>query len=145
VVVGAGGEGVSIRRAPGTSGERIKVWPEGTIMLPLGEEQQVEGRSWTRVRDPDGSDGWVAAEFLVDQATATSQPTAAPQATRAAPVATKPAGPTAPLPALRPTFTPAPRGAPASTPVPTAPAKPAAPTAAPAPKPAGPAPTPTPR
>jgi hypothetical protein len=64
VVTNAGTEGVSIRRAPAT-GERIKTWSDGAEMVSLLEEQQAGGRSWKKVRDPDGNEGWVAADFLV--------------------------------------------------------------------------------
>src|SRR5687768_6353285 len=53
VVTNAGTEGVSIRRAPAT-GERIKTWSDGAEMVSLLEEQQAGGRSWKKVRDPDG-------------------------------------------------------------------------------------------
>jgi hypothetical protein len=62
-VTGTDGEGVSLRSTPAT-GEPIRAWPEGTEMMLLGERQDVSGRAWTKVRDPDGNDGWVAAEFL---------------------------------------------------------------------------------
>src|SRR5436190_18552584 len=56
VVANTEGQGVSIRRTPGTSGERIKVWPDGTLMQPQGDEQQADGLAWKRVRDPDDND-----------------------------------------------------------------------------------------
>ena len=130
VVAGTGAEGVSLRRTPGTSGERLKVWPDGTLMSPLGEDQRVDNRDWKRVRDPDGTEGWVAAEFLVDPAVATAMPAptvapTVPPATRAPTVAPTLARPTPTFPPLRPTFTPAS----ASTPAPNVAPKPAAPTA----------------
>jgi hypothetical protein len=136
VVARTDGAGLSIRSTPGTSGERIKVWPEGTKMVPLGEERQADGLTWRRVRDPDGNEGWVAAEFLVDEATFATLPTPVPRPTAppkpAAPTAAPTrAGPTATFPPLRPTFTPMPADspAPAKPAAPPAPAKPAAPPA----------------
>ena len=62
VVVDTGSSGLLIRRTPG--GEPIKVWPEGTQLVDLGEEREAQGRSWKSVRDPDGNQGWGAADFL---------------------------------------------------------------------------------
>ena len=92
VVNGAGADGVSIRAEPGT-GERIRVWDDGTIMVGLGQDQIVAGREWRKVRDPDGNDGWVAADFLVPlssapspvprtDSTATATPTTGPPPTQ---------------------------------------------------------------
>lgn len=108
VVVSAGAEGVSIRRVPGT-GDRIRAWSDGAEMVPLGEQQQASGRTWTKVRDPAGNEGWVAAEFLILKGTA---PVAAPAAT--------------PVPPPPATAVPAPTAAPAVKAAPP-------PTAAPAP------------
>jgi hypothetical protein len=63
VVRGAGAAGLSLRSTPGT-GDRLKVLPDGEELIALGEEQQVAGRSWKLVKDTDGTEGWVAAEFL---------------------------------------------------------------------------------
>jgi hypothetical protein len=63
VVRGAGAEGVSFRSAPGTGG-RLKVLKDGDELTAVGEELQVAGRSWTRVKDANGTEGWVASEFL---------------------------------------------------------------------------------
>jgi hypothetical protein len=78
-VVNVGGAGLSIRRAPGT-GARITVLREGTELSDLGEQSQVGGRPWRKVRDSDGTEGWVAAEFLADR-TAAPDPEPAAQAT----------------------------------------------------------------
>jgi hypothetical protein len=85
-ITNAGAEGVSIRRAPAT-GERIKIWNDGAEMVSLGEEQQAGGRAWKKVRDPDGNEGWIAAEFLV--ASAGESPPASPVAAN---LEVKPAG-----------------------------------------------------
>jgi hypothetical protein len=141
---------VSLRREPSTTAERVKVLPEGASVTPTGQDQQADGRSWRRVRDSEQAEGWVAAEFLVDPATATAQP--APTNTAAPTAAPTSAGPTATFPPLRPTFTPgtapapAPKpAAPTATAAPTAAPKPAAPTEGPtaAPKPGPPTATPT--
>jgi hypothetical protein len=153
-VTGTGGEGVSLRQAPSGTAERLRVVPEGAALQNLNEERQSDGRGWRRVRDTDGQEGWVASEFLTTDAvaafataTAVAQraPPAAVEAAEPAPTAARPTGP---LPELRPTFTPVPRGpgapAPQSTTQPAGTGAPAGATATAAPAPAGtsaPAPT----
>jgi hypothetical protein len=63
VVVNAGAEGVSLRTTAG-DGERLKIWKDGALMLPLGGEIEAAGRPWKQVRDAEGNEGWMAAEFL---------------------------------------------------------------------------------
>jgi hypothetical protein len=58
------GIGVALRRLPGTE-DRMKAWPDGTRLVVLGEERRTSGRVWKKVRDPEGNEGWVAAEYLV--------------------------------------------------------------------------------
>jgi hypothetical protein len=81
--VGAGG--LSLRKDPGTAGQRIKVWSDGTEMADLGDTQSVGGQTWRKVRDPDGNVGWTAGDYLVDPATRGNNgpPTAARSATPA--------------------------------------------------------------
>jgi len=63
MVDNTGGLGVYVRRAPG-SDDRIRAWPEKTLMVVVGPDQDVQGRKWRNVRDPSGNVGWVPAEFL---------------------------------------------------------------------------------
>lgn len=63
LVGNTGGLGVFIRRTP--AGDQIRAWPDGATMTVIGEDKQAEGRTWKNVRDPDGNNGWVAAEYLV--------------------------------------------------------------------------------
>jgi len=68
VVTNVGPDGLSLRRTPSTTGQRIKVWKDGTEMADLGETAEGDGKSWRKLRDPDGNVGWAAAEFLADPA-----------------------------------------------------------------------------
>ena len=69
------GEGASIRSEPAT-GRRIAAWPDGTEVTWLGEDRRVAAATWRHVRDPDGNDGWIAAQYLTEPApTATATPT----------------------------------------------------------------------
>jgi hypothetical protein len=63
-VVGVGVQGLVVRSGPG-DGEKLFVADEGTDLRDLGDEQQAYGRAWRHVRDADGVEGWVAAEYLV--------------------------------------------------------------------------------
>jgi hypothetical protein len=63
-VSGVGLQGLVMRSEPG-GGERVRLVDEGTDLRDLGEEQEAGGRSWKRVRHPDGPEGWVASDFLV--------------------------------------------------------------------------------
>jgi hypothetical protein len=72
------GQGAVLRSAPGT-GERVAGLAEGTRVSPQGEEQELNGKKWLRVQDPNGQAGWIAAELLV--ATPQAAPARAPTAT----------------------------------------------------------------
>jgi SH3-like domain-containing protein len=64
-VVGAGANGVNLRAEPGLSGARLKELSDGVELELLRRDVEVGRRTWRNVRDPaDGSEGWVAAEFL---------------------------------------------------------------------------------
>jgi hypothetical protein len=89
---------LTLRRTPG--GEAITTIPEGTALATTGEEERVGDRQWRQVRDPEGRNGWVAAEFVAAEArTPTPSPVPPPTAT-SAPTTT----PTWPVPLL-PTIT----------------------------------------
>jgi hypothetical protein len=77
VVSNVGADGLSLRQTPGT-GRRLKVWKEGTEMADLGETSEVGGMTWRKLRDPDGSVGWAAADFLADPATRAAAEPAGP-------------------------------------------------------------------
>ena len=84
------GQGANLRAEPGASGARLKTIRDGAELEVIGQDRQVEGRTWRNVRDPsDGASGWVVAELLV----------AASPAQAAAPTGTAPrAGSPAPSP-----------------------------------------------
>lgn len=69
VVGNTNGLGAYIRRTP-RDDDRLKVWPEGTRMVVLETGIAGGGQTWSRVRDPDGTVGYMPAAYLV--------PTAAP-------------------------------------------------------------------
>jgi hypothetical protein len=64
-VAGTDGAGLSLRDAPSATAARIGTIAEGAVVETIGEPLQGEGRTWRQVRDPQGKEGWVAADFLV--------------------------------------------------------------------------------
>jgi len=76
-VANTGGDGAVLRAAPG-KGDRVTSLADGARVVPQGEEQDVDGRHWLRVQDPNGRTGWVAQELLV----ATPLPTRTPAPVR---------------------------------------------------------------
>lgn len=69
-VSSSGGGGVNLRRDPGSTGERLKTLPDGTLLELAGPDRTVDGAIWRNVRDPQGEIGWVSGEFLVPEGSA---------------------------------------------------------------------------
>lgn len=63
VVADTGSSGVYIRRTP-ISSDKITAWSEGTSVIVIGADAQSEGRTWRKVRDPAGNEGWIPSEYL---------------------------------------------------------------------------------
>ena len=64
MVANTDGEGVFIRKTPYMA-DRLVSWPDATLMEVIGEGRESEGRHWVNVRDPDGREGWLPAEYSV--------------------------------------------------------------------------------
>lgn len=66
-IIGTEGAGVSLRAGPGTNNARLDVAPEDSVVLildgPKADENQ-EDFVWWFVRDPNGTEGWTAQDFL---------------------------------------------------------------------------------
>jgi hypothetical protein len=58
------GLGLFLRPEPNTNNQPIKTLPDGTIVTIIGEDFVGPDRVWKHVRDPEGSEGWVASDFL---------------------------------------------------------------------------------
>jgi hypothetical protein len=112
-VTNTNGDGVFLRRAPG-SNERIRAWPDNTVMEFQGELVDLQGTGWATMKDPAGNVGWVPTRYLTpDNGPAPAQ--AAPPAPP--PAAPKPAAPPpAPVPAGIQTVPAAPAQPPAAQP-----------------------------
>ncbi|MGQ9548083.1 MAG: SH3 domain-containing protein [Roseiflexus sp.] len=63
-VQGTGALGLFLRPEPNTNNTPIKTLPEGTIVTVIGEDAVQPDRVWKRVRDPEGAEGWAAADYL---------------------------------------------------------------------------------
>lgn len=63
-VVGTETEGLFLRPEPNANQSPLKTLPEGTIVTIIGPDQSDGTRTWKRVRDDQGVEGWVAADFL---------------------------------------------------------------------------------
>lgn len=60
--------GVTVRGGPSTSNVPLKVAPEGSILLILDGPTEGGDFFWWQVRLDDGTEGWVAADFLTPAA-----------------------------------------------------------------------------
>jgi hypothetical protein len=61
VVSGTEGLGLWLRRTPW--GEQIGILRDGTPLQQIGPDSEAEELGWRRVSTPDGTEGWVAAQF----------------------------------------------------------------------------------
>ncbi len=63
VVSHTDGAGARLRTAP-VSGPVARLLGEGTAVVVIGSEMQVDGTAWAQVRAPDGTPGWMSADLL---------------------------------------------------------------------------------
>jgi hypothetical protein len=107
-VANTGGDGASLRKTPDPEGERIDVLHDGTALTPLGPEQQAGGRTWRQVRDTEGREGWVAADFLSTLPPSSAAAAVSPAADLPTLIPTRPISlpPPPPTPTRAPTRTP---------------------------------------
>jgi len=93
VVAHTDGQGAYVHESKQV-GDRLRAYPEGTVLEVLGPAEAGEGGQWLPVRTPDGARGWVLQEF--------TEPTSAPPPT-SAPAETTPAAATPPAVGASPT------------------------------------------
>ncbi|MAG37472.1 MAG: hypothetical protein CL878_14650 [Dehalococcoidia bacterium] len=65
------GDGVYLRRSPQLA-DRLKAWPDGTALLVIEADVEGEGGRWRRVRLPDGTEGYVPAQYTLSTVTPTA-------------------------------------------------------------------------
>src|SRR5439155_22170785 len=63
VVAHTDGLGARLRTAPVT-GPVARLLREGTAVVEIGSELDVDGTGWRQVRAPDGTRGWMAADLI---------------------------------------------------------------------------------
>jgi hypothetical protein len=63
VVAHTDGAGARLRTAPAT-GPVARLLGEGTSVVVIGSEMQVDGTAWAQVRAPDGTPGWMSRDLL---------------------------------------------------------------------------------
>jgi hypothetical protein len=63
-VVNTQGIGVSVRAAAGTDSIRLFLAPEGLIVFVIGGPAEGGNFTWWQVRLANGTEGWIAADFL---------------------------------------------------------------------------------
>jgi hypothetical protein len=63
VVAHTDGVGARLRTAPVT-GPVARLLGEGTAVVEIGSELDIDGAGWRQVRAPDGTSGWMAADLL---------------------------------------------------------------------------------
>ncbi|MEM7330614.1 MAG: SH3 domain-containing protein [Chloroflexota bacterium] len=68
VVANTDGLGVTVRGGPSTSNVSLLVAPEGTLVLVLDGPQSANEFLWWQVQLDDGTEGWVAGDFLLPEA-----------------------------------------------------------------------------
>lgn len=61
-----GGEGVYLRQSPRMD-DKLRPWPDNTPMVVIGPRVEGDGHMWEKVRAPDGSEGYIPAEFLIGE------------------------------------------------------------------------------
>ncbi len=62
-VVGVGDVGLLLRPEPSILLDAIKTLPDGALVISLGPDVTGVDRTWRHVRDSEGIEGWLAAEY----------------------------------------------------------------------------------
>ena len=63
-VFNTGTQGLFLRPNPNTNDPALKTLPDGTIVTIIGEDSSGPDYVWKHVRDPEGTEGWAASDFL---------------------------------------------------------------------------------
>lgn len=60
------GQGAYLRRTPNLE-DRLRPWPDSTILKVIGPDTSADGLVWKQVEDPTGNRGWVPAQFTIPE------------------------------------------------------------------------------
>lgn len=63
-VINTGAEGLFLRPDHSTDGPPVKTLPEGAVVTIIGQDYIAPDRVWKNIRDAEGSEGWVASDYL---------------------------------------------------------------------------------
>jgi hypothetical protein len=66
IVANTDHQGVYVRRTPAMA-DRVRAYPDGTKLRVIGPDAQGEGMTWRHVAAPDGLEGYVPAQYVVNQ------------------------------------------------------------------------------
>ena len=58
------GQGLFLRQDHSGDSQVLKTLPDGTVVTVVGQDFSGPDRVWKNVREPDGSTGWVASDYL---------------------------------------------------------------------------------
>lgn len=61
-IANTGGVGAYVRRTPRLN-DRLRAWPDNTLLKIRGPDTTAEGIEWKRVEDPAGNQGWIPAQY----------------------------------------------------------------------------------
>jgi hypothetical protein len=64
IVTGTAGAGLNLRQQPSTYAKVVVNAKEGTVLTVLEGPKEADDYVWWRVRAPDGTEGWAAANWL---------------------------------------------------------------------------------
>lgn len=70
-VVGVGDLGLLVRPEPGTALDPVETLLEGAVVTRIGADVTGADRAWRHIRDLDGVEGWIAAEYTQPMAPST--------------------------------------------------------------------------
>ncbi len=65
VVGNTDGQGVYLRQTPRME-DKLQAWRDGTRMEVIGGPVEGDGRKWMRVRAPNGTEGYIPVEYVVE-------------------------------------------------------------------------------
>jgi hypothetical protein len=61
-VTNTGGVGAFLRRTPSLN-DRLRAWPDNTVLKVVGPDTNAEGVQWKHAEDPAGNQGWIPAQY----------------------------------------------------------------------------------
>jgi hypothetical protein len=66
-VANTDGVGAYVRRSPSLA-DRLRPWPDNTLLKIVGPDTTAEGIDWKQVEDPAGNRGWIPSQYTRPEA-----------------------------------------------------------------------------